>query len=361
MFGHDDFQSVRDMWRDFWTGGNKRPVYAITIPKNGKEPAPFPPYLAGFNGEYQAVADRLAEWVESCEFYGGAIPRFNLSFGSDDFASFLGADLRIINENTAEATSWPSHTLTTLKDAKIAFDPNGKWWSRAVEFHDVLKRTLGESVMIAAPTISAGLDGLVGLYGANNLLTDLADEPELVKDALCQINAAYTEVLLAMDTVFEFGRYGSINRHGMYTAGRINVPQCDFSCMISPAMFEEFAIPSLVHEFSLLDAGEYHLDGPDAIRHLDRIAEIPGLKVIQWVPGVGEAAAMDWTSLYHKIVSLGKGLILGGTAEAMEAAQRAYRTPNMFLSIYGVKSPMEAEDTLCRMEKLWEEMEEGKA
>ena len=230
-----------------------------------------------------------------------------------------------------------------------------------MEFHDVLKRTLGESVMIAAPTISAGLDGLVGLYGANNLLTDLADEPELVKDALCQINAAYTEVLLAMDTVFEVGRYGSINRHGMYTAGRINVPQCDFSCMISPAMFEEFAIPSLVHEFSLLDAGEYHLDGPDAIRHLDRIAEIPGLKVIQWVPGVGEAAAMDWTSLYHKIVSLGKGLILGGTAEAMEAAQRAYRTPNMFLSIYGVKSPMEAEDTLCRMEKLWEEMEEGKA
>jgi 5-methyltetrahydrofolate--homocysteine methyltransferase len=140
----------------------------------------------------------------------------------------------------------------------------------------------------------------------------------------------------------------------MYSTGVINVPQCDFSCMISPEYFEEFAVQSLNHEFSFMNGGEYHLDGPDAIKHLERLVQIPGLDIIQWVPGAGAASEKDWTELYKRILSLGKGLILGCRIDQAEDLVKKYHSKNLFIQISGIKSGMEAEDFLYRMEKLWD-------
>ncbi len=359
MFAQERFSEAQAMWTDFWTGRNTRPVYSITVPRNGREAAPLPPYLAGFNGDYQGVADMLARWVESVACYSGALACYNLSFGADDFASLLGADLTLGTGHAAGTTSWPSHPLSTLRGANIRFQREGKWWGKLMDFHRCLKRTLGDSVLLSMPTLSGGLDALVGLYNARDLMLDMVDEPELVHEALRQVNAAYTQILEACTEVFEIDRFGSANRHGMYTTGRINVPQCDFSCMVSSAMFEEFAVPGIEHELMALDAGEYHLDGPGAIRHLERLARMPRLKVIQWVSGAGGGEAQDWTWLHRRVLSLGKGLILGGGAQRVAELQRAYRSPNMFLVVNGIHSRMEAEDFLHRMDRLWDDIEVG--
>jgi 5-methyltetrahydrofolate--homocysteine methyltransferase len=359
MFGHDDFSAVQKLWTAFWQGENKSPLFAVTIPKNGKTADPMPPYLSWFSGAYDDAAAQAARWRESREFYGAAVPCFQCSFGSDDFAAFTGADLSYnpIGGDSTGGTSWCGHVLKSLEKAEIRFEPQGKWWTKTREFYRALKRRLGGEVMIAAPNIGAGLDALSALYGPEELLLALMDDPCLVRRSLDQIDAAYTETIKACAELFEFEKYGSVTRHGMYSPGWINIPQCDFSCMISPAFFEEFAVPSLTHEFSFMTGGEYHFDGPGAIKHLESIVNIPGLEVIQWVPGAGTGEQQDWTSLYKRILSLGKGLILGCNAEGAEELVRKFRSRKLFVQIWGLKTRTEAEDFLYRMDKVWESIE----
>lgn len=135
----------------------------------------------------------------------------------------------------------------------------------------------------------------------------------------------------------------------MYAPGRITVPQCDFSCMIGSAMYEEFVLPYLRREIAVLDGSEYHLDGPDAIKHLEAICSIQKLGVIQWVAGAGEAETKDWTWLYDKIDGLGKGTILSGTPAEVEAQWRKYRSRRLYFYLCA-SARSEVETWLEKME-----------
>lgn len=341
-------EAVRQHWRQFWQRQNESPIVSIVISRPGIEPQEPPRYLEAFNGgtSYRMVADKIARWYETHVFLEDAVPYYNLSFGADDFAAYLGAELELSADGT---TSWARHTLTTLNDIRIAFDPNGKWWQQTAEFYRILRDTLGDEVMISAPTLSAGLDALAGLYGGTELLYALVDEPGMVLDALAQVNAAYTDIIQAVRELFEYDRYGSITRHGMYTDGCVGVPQSDFSYMISQEHFREFALPCIEHEIAALDCAEYHLDGPGNLRHLDMLCTIEKLHTVQWVAGAGEPARQDWTWLYRKIIDLGKAVILGGSAGSVLGMQEMLRTSQAYYTV----SVNNADEAHKFMDALW--------
>ena len=121
-----------------------------------------------------------------------------------------------------------------------------------------------------------------------------------------QVDAAMKEARAAMAEVLDSEKWGSMNRFGQYSAGSIDVPQCDVSCMISKAMFDEFELPHLTSEIESVDASIYHLDGPDALQHKESICAIEKLDMIQWMPGEGHYDK-DWRELYEQIDALGKG------------------------------------------------------
>ena len=52
------------------------------------------------------------------------------------------------------------------------------------------------------------------------------------------------------------------------------ISQCDFCCMIGPEQFDEFVFETLKKEASLIERSFYHLDGPGAVRHLDKIMNV---------------------------------------------------------------------------------------
>ncbi|MBW7997392.1 MAG: hypothetical protein FVQ81_12630 [Candidatus Glassbacteria bacterium] len=57
-----------------------------------------------------------------------------------------------------------------------------------------------------------------------------------------------------------------------------------------------------------------NLDGPDALKHLDMLLDIPGLNGIQWVPGTGNPGTGSpvWFDIYRRIQEKGKLLLLQG-------------------------------------------------
>jgi succinate dehydrogenase flavin-adding protein (antitoxin of CptAB toxin-antitoxin module) len=115
-----------------------------------------------------------------------------------------------------------------------------------------------------------------------------------------------------VDTVSEIvlpSGQGTSNWTMGWSSGRfLCIGQNDFTCMISPAMFDEFCLEDTLETTDYVDRSIYHLDGPDAVRHLPRILEIESLDCVQWIHGAGQPSASHWLELLKRIQDAGKSV-----------------------------------------------------
>jgi len=344
-----DFEEVQQRWDAFWRGELvRRPLVSIVVPREGVTPVSKPAWFAGRDGNFEPVIDQLLAWAGTHEFFGEAIPFHQMEVGPNHFNTLLGADM--IYNPDSDDTGWVLPYVDDWDHADIRFRPDGKWWRLTRDFIRAVRRRCDGKLLLAAPTLVANLDALSAMRGPERLAMDMVECPEKVHAALRAVTAAFRDVLQALAQELDYAAWGSINRHGMYKRGAINVPQCDFSCMISPAMFREFAVPYLRQEAQAYGAAEYHLDGPDAVKHLEAVCEIKEIEVIQWVPGAGMPETMDWSGLYRRIDELGKGQIMwtGGDVNYMQNAWRQYRSRKLFFSCPAA-TPAEAREIIRRL------------
>ena len=343
----EDFDRAAEQWGKFWAGVNTRPAVCTVLPKPGVTPVEKPGYASGAQEDFEPIVDQLLTWAETHLFLADAIPYYYLEFSADHFAGLLGADLKFVDSGPG---GWAIPFVRDLARAEIRFDRDWYWWKRTVAFAEALRSRCDGKLLIASPTLVANADALAAIHGAENLLIAMVEDPDAVHSALAQIDRAHAEILAALAELLDYPQFGSINRHGIYSAGSTNVPQCDFSCMISPAMFREFVIPYLTLEMERLDAAEYHLDGPDAIMHLEALCEIEALDLVQWVSGSGRGEQQDWTALLDRIDALGKGQVLGGSPERVKKLWKEYRSRKLFFNL-GARSRAEVEDCLEELEE----------
>ena len=342
-----DFARARETWAAFWRGESKRPMINIVIPKPGVTPVKHPLYLAGYDGNFEPVIDQALAWADSHDFIGESIPFYCVEFGSDTFASFLGCELDVQIEHK---TSWSKPFVKDWDDTEIKFRPESEWWQRTVEFIKALRARIDGKMLIAPPLLCGNLDAVAAVRGIENLLMDLIEQPEKVKRALDDVNRAYARVLDEYEKLLDFGKYGSINAEAFYTPGRHTRPQCDMSVMIGPDMFSEFVVPALEFEASIADTFVYHLDGPEAIKHVEALCAIEKLDLITWVPGVAHRH-LDWTELYDKIAALGKGygLYVEDHEKVKELARRPYGHKLQISTTARTKT--EAEELIAALER----------
>jgi 5-methyltetrahydrofolate--homocysteine methyltransferase len=323
-----DFAEARELWSRFWEGRNERPAISAVLPKPDREPAAPPPRFAGRDGDVESLAEQVLAWADSRLFLGDAIPFHYVEFSADHFAALLGCDLVFPDPDEG---GWPVNALedVALDEVDIRFREESPWWSLTRDVLAGLQQRLSGKVLVAAPTLAGNLDALVALRGASQVLQDVMLDPDGVVRCLKQIDQAHAEVVDAFAELLDYDSWGSINRHGFYSTGRINTPQCDFSCMISPDMFNQFAKPWLVRELARLDGGIYHLNGPDALQHLEPLSELKELHVVQWAPGTADPGR-DWSDVYARIDGLGKGQMRRGNADEVLHAWRELQTRRLF-------------------------------
>ena len=137
------------------------------------------------------------------------------------------------------------------------------------------------------------------------------DSPEDVKAGIEIIDELYFryyepfyEMLKEEDGTSSFTAFHVIG------AGRIAKIQCDFCALISPQIFREMIQPSLRKQCLRLNHSIYHLDGPDAIKHLPALMEIKELQALQWTCGAGkpDGGSEDWYPIYDMVREAGKSL-----------------------------------------------------
>ena len=122
--------------------------------------------------------------------------------------------------------------------------------------------------------------------------------------------------------------------------------------MISSEQYEELIVGEIEKETEFLDASIYHLDGPDALRHLDRILQIPKLSGVQWVYGAGQPSASQWLDVVRKIQAAGMCVVIEVKAQELEVMLKEIAPEGVFYQVSGVRSETHARELMKMAETI---------
>ena len=340
-----DFDAAARRWDAFWQGEIiGRPCLHIIAPRDGCEPAPMPPRLAGKTLGYRQAVETYEAFAASHVFLAEAIPFFRPGFGPDQFAAFFGARLRLSPES--DDTSWVEPCISDWDQAMpLEIKEDNPTWQEVLEFTRVAAELSAGKFLVGQLDYHSNMDCLAALRGPGQLCMDMADMPETIDRAMAQVESWFGP---AYDAVYEAGKMqcGTITGIPAYSRGKFVAAQCDFIGMISPAMARRFVIPALEEEAAHVDHCIYHYDGPDALVHLDDICAIGDINAIQWVPGTGNGDHVDWIDLLKTFQSKGKGLEVFGTPEQVKRLHRELAPGGVFYLVTDVESEREGRELI---------------
>ena len=318
---------------DAWWSHEKigRPLLRVVAKKRGAAELPDFQSLEAKYLDVDAIVARQRAYFESRVFLGDAYPSLSLDLGPGSMALYLGGEPVF-----AEDTVWYRESLESPEEFQtLRYDPQNPWLVRHLSMIRRAVALASGDFLINIPDIIENLDILSALRGPQNLCYDLADDPELVKAGVEKIDECYFRYYDAFyDQVKDSDGSSSFTAFDIWGSGRTAKIQCDFCALISPRDFRALVQPSLQKQCRRLDHTVYHLDGPDARRHLDALMEIEELDALQWTCGAGQpdGASERWYPIYDKVAGAGKSLWIrleDGTPDDW------YKNAMRLVSLYG--------------------------
>jgi 5-methyltetrahydrofolate--homocysteine methyltransferase len=271
------------------------------------------------------ITGQYKNYCETHWFLEDAFPAVNLNLGPGSLALYLGSE-PIFTEETV----WYSECIDDLKDfERVKFDPDNRWWKLHFDMIKTAKELAADDFLVTIPDIIENLDIVSAMRGPQKLCYDLMDSPRLVHAALDKVDELYFKYYDAMDDIVkEPDNSVSYTAFRIWGPGRTAKIQCDFCAMMSPDQFREYIQPSLRRQCQKLDNSVYHLDGPDAIKHVPALMEIKELDALQWTCGAGQpdGGCERWYPIYDQVKDAGKALWIalddGAAEDWVESAKR---------------------------------------
>ena len=343
-----DAAEAQERMRAFWAGEMiDRPCVSVTVPRSGANPPPLPQVLAP-DFDFVSAVDRFEQCVSGTFFGGEAMPALNPTWGPDTIAGFVGAELKLRPE---EDTSW---ALPFVEDwdsiQSLSIDPDSRWWNAVLQ----LCRTAAErgrgKFLVCGLDMHTNADLLAAIRGPERLCMDLIDNPEPVLRHIKSTHALYADVLDAVFDATNGPELGSVSWLDMWSDGKTQSVECDFSALVSPEHFRKFILPTIEYEVSCLDDAVYHLDGVSSLPHLDDLLAIDRLKGIQWVQGAGEPPMTEWLDLLRKIQNAGKSIHISVAPDEMKSVHPHLAPEKTFYALWPVTTESEARELIHWLE-----------
>ena len=191
------------------------------------------------------------------------------------------------------------------------FDPENKWFKKHINLVKSCRELAGNDFYVDMPDLMENIDVLASLRGAQETLFDLLDEPEKVGERIQEVTDVYYDYYDCFyDAIKDEEGGNAYTVFQIWGPGRTVKLQCDFSAMMSPEDFRKYIQPSLRTQSENVDHVLYHLDGPQAIKHMDALMEIDGIDALQWTSGDAgpDGTLPDWDVIYDKAIAAGKSI-----------------------------------------------------
>jgi len=366
MINKNNWEETKIKFTNWWAHKNVgRPLMMVIAKKEGADdPLPEEFVYKTMDEKYrnaEHMIKRYQHYCETHEFLAESFPNMSADFGPGSVASYIGSDI-VFNEDTV----WFNEFVEEWADLpKIEFDPENKWWKEHYALVKKARELAGDDFYIGIPDLMENIDVLASLRGAQKMIFDMIDEPEEVEERIKQISDIYFEYFDRFYDVVKDAKGDSCYTvFQIWGKGKTAKLQCDFSAMMSPTNFRDFIQEPLREQAKKLDNILYHLDGPDAIKHMDAIMEIDEIDALQWTSGDHgpDGTLEDWYVIYDKARKAGKSLwikVYTGELDdwiaGVDKLVQRYGSHSMFL--YFPEMPRaDADKLLAHAEKNWSDI-----
>ena len=255
----------------------------------------------------EKIVERYRYFCKTHEFLAESFPNLNVDLGPGCMAAYLGARVEFRDD-----TIWYHPVIDDWETApKLTFDPDAYWWKEHLALSKKIKELSGDDFLVSIPDIMENLDILAGLRGSMDLLYDLAEDEDLIRNRVDEVTACYHSYYEPLYQILKDPYGGSCYMvFQIWGKGRTVKLQCDFAAMISPEHFRKLVQPSLVEQAKLYDNVLFHLDGKECIRHMDALMEVEGIDALQFTSGDAgpDGTLEEWNEIYDKAISAGKSI-----------------------------------------------------
>lgn len=297
----EDWEQTKERFIQYWAGENhERALISLTAKRESYSPRKIsaPDNLRDRWLDTEYIIRKGRETMASTCYVGESFPMLWPNLGPDILGATLGCGITF-----QETTSYAEPTIENWDTwPGIRFDEKNPWWKKIVEMTEDMAADAGEDYFVGITDLHPGADALVSLRSPGKLCLDLFDYPDKVKQGIWDILPVFKRQLDTLHEITVRNIPGSSNWMEVWHPEKWYVTSCDFISMISTDMFEEFVLPELIEEIDWLKGKTlFHLDGPNALKHLDRLLEIPNLAGVQWVYGAGQPTASSWIQALKKI------------------------------------------------------------
>jgi hypothetical protein len=322
----------------------------LTAPKDSARWGSLPeaPDLCHYWTDPGYVIPRVEQSVANTAWFAEACPGAWVNLGAVAQAGLLGT--RPVCHPT---TVWHEPFVQDWSTYQPSLDPAREWYRAYRRLIEAFLEVAAGRWFVAVGEVAEAADIMSALRGPQQLCLDLIEGPieqmKQVRDDIARLMVGFYDEVT-----------GLVNRHSPGTStwlqvwhpGRTTTAQCDFSCMVSKALFDDFIQPALAWQLGRLDGAIYHLDGPGALQHLPTLLGLPNLRAIQWVPGAGEEAQAHpkWRPLLKRIIAAGKAVHLSVSPADIEGLLEDLPPEGLYLQV-GCGSESEARELLADVER----------
>ena len=266
-----------------------------------------------FDTELQV--DNFTKSIEGKTFHAETFPVYFPNLGPDIYAGFYGAELEF-----GAVTSWSVPFVQEWDDIhNLALDLNNVYFKKIEDLTQYALERCENKFMVGYTDLHPGLDCVAAWRDPQQLCFDMIDMPDQVQRLADLAVNDFETIYNHFDNMLKAARQLSGSWMGIPSFGRMHIPSCDFSTMISPEFFEKFGLPILEREVKTMTHNVFHVDGKGVARHLDAILSVPEVHAIQWVQGVGDdLPIMQWVPFIKDIQAKGVPIIVDLNLEELD-------------------------------------------
>jgi len=353
-----DWEETKKRYEAWWNHeAIGRCAIWVTAPRDGvpeEEPPPMPKQknVRWFDFNYLYAINEFA-WRHT--FYGGeAFPAFHPGYpGWGWMATYLGCPITL--DDTTD-TGWVEPiinqgTLTDYDYRRLVIDSQNHWWKINLKLLHFAAEVCKGKAIVGVGAFGGCGDALAALRGTEQLLLDLVNCPDYVREFDQYLMRQWCEVYDTFYEIIQPSASGSTCWYQLWSPGKFYASQNDFAYMISPKMFREIFLSSIEIQTNFLDHTVYHVDGVGNFAHVDALCELLRLQALQILPGAGKPSALHYLEILKKVQAKGKNLWIVLNINEVEFALRELSARGLFIHISGCKSEAEAKVLLKSCEK----------
>jgi len=281
-----------------------------------------------FDAEYQI--ELFLHELKHQQFMAETFPCYWPNLGPEVYSAFYGSELTY-----QEVTAYSTPLIKDWSEAEnLTFNVNSEYLLKLEQLTEIALSQCKGKFLVGYTDLHPGTDCAAAWRDPQQFCLDLILYPDEAKKLIEISYRDFFEIFDRFDKKLKQHGQPSISWMNIPSFGKMHIPSCDFSAMISPEDFNEFVLPGHIAEVKHFDHNIYHLDGKGVAKHIDRILEIKEINAIQWVQGMGDdTPIMQWEPLIKKIQKAGKSIIIDLQVSELEAFISTFDKKGVYLCI----------------------------